>query len=110
MANYDERKIKGLDGVSEILTLPDCWEGTFEVERQGPAVDDFFAQMESDYYAGTNIANQTITETITESSGAVSQYRYEGVQLTLKNAGDWKGDDTVKQSIGFRASRRKKVV
>lgn len=104
---YDERKVRGMDGVTDHLTLPDCWEGDFEVERQNAEVDKFFATLESDYFAGQNIANMTITETITEASGAISQFRYENVQLTLKNAGEWKGDDTVKQSIGFFASRRK---
>jgi len=42
-------------------------------------------------------------------SGAVSQFRFEGVVLKLDDAGNWKGDSTVKQKLSFMASRRIKV-
>jgi len=106
---YEERKISGLDGVTDNLILPSCWEGSMDVERQDAELDSYFAQLENDYYAGSNITNQTITETISEPDGSVSQYRYEQVVLKLDTAGEWRGDDSVKQSISFMASRRKRV-
>lgn len=106
---YEERKISGLDGITDNLILPSCWEGSMDIERQDAQVDSYFAQLENDYYAGANTSNQTITETISEPDGSVSQYRYEQVQLRLDNAGEWRGDDSVKQAISFMASRRKRI-
>ncbi|HCA26554.1 MAG TPA: hypothetical protein DEP05_02745 [Betaproteobacteria bacterium] len=104
-----DHKVKGLDGITQHVRFYDGWSGSFEIERQGSMVDDYFAQLEADYYAGKSESNCTLTETITETSGAVSQYRYLGVLLKLDDAGAWKGDSTVKQKIAFMASRREKV-
>lgn len=107
--DINEQKIKGLDGITRHVRFPDGWSGTFMVERQGSEIDDYFAQIEANYYAGQNEQSCTITETITEVSGAVSQYRYVGVLLKLDDSGEWKGDSTVKMTISFVASRRMKV-
>lgn len=101
--------VKGLDGVSRPVRFFDGWEGGFDLERQDSTVDDYFAQLEANYYAGLNEAAVSITETITEVSGAVTQYRYLGVLLKLDDAGDKAGDSTVKQKLSFMASRRIKV-
>jgi hypothetical protein len=110
MPDTNEVKIKGLDGIVRFLSLPDGWRGTLEVERGDSVMDDYFAQLESQYYSGLNIQALTITQTVQEPGGNVSQYRYEGVVLKLDSAGSWKGDDSVKQKISFMASRRKKIL
>jgi hypothetical protein len=79
------------------------------VERQDSTLDDFWAQFEANYYAGISEQGMTLTETITEPSGAVSQYRYVEVLLKLEDAGSWEGDKTVKQKASFVAARRLKV-
>lgn len=104
-----DKKIKGLDGITRHLRFPDGWSGSFEIERQTSAVDDYFSQLEANYYAGLNELPITITETIQEVSGAVSQYRYLQVLLTLEEAGNFKGDDSVHQKLRFVAARRVKV-
>lgn len=100
---------KGLDGIVRHLILPDGWSGTFEFARQDAEVDRFFSRLENDYFAGLNIPAMTITETISEPTGARSQFRYEGVMLKLDDAGEWKGDSTVPQRISWVASRRRQV-
>jgi hypothetical protein len=87
----------------------DVCSGTFDLERQDSKVYDYLAQLEANYYAGLNEQPVTITETITEVSGAVTQYRYLGVLLRLDDAGDKAGDSTVKQRLSFTAQRRIKV-
>lgn|SRR5574340_754645 len=104
-----DQKVKGLDGITRHVRFPDGWSGTFSIERQDSTLDDYFAQLEANYYAGLNESSLTITETITEVSGAVTQYRFVGVLLRLDDAGDWEGDKTVKQKLSFVASRRIKV-
>lgn len=101
--------VKGLDGITRPLRFFDGWAGSFALERQGSTVDDYFTQLEANYYAGINEQPVSITETITEVSGAVSQYRYIGALLSFADGGAWSGDATVKQTINFVASRRIKV-
>lgn len=104
-----DQKVKGLDGITRHVRFPDGWAGSFDLERQDSTIDDYFAQLEANYYAGLNENPLTITETITEVNGSVSQYRFVGVLLKLDDAGDFKGDATVKQKVSFMASRRLKV-
>lgn len=101
--------IKGLDGIGRPVRFFQGWEGDFELERQDSQLDDYFAQIEANYYAGQNEATVSITETITEVNGAVTQYRYVGCLLTCDDAGDKTGEATIKQKISFEASRRVKV-
>lgn len=104
-----DQKIKGLDGITRHVRFPDGWSGAFDVTRSDSTIDDYFAQIEANYYAGLNEQPCTITETITEVSGAVTQYRYLQVLLKLDDAGQWQGDQTVKQKVSFVAARRVKV-
>ncbi len=104
-----EVKVKGLDGITRHVRFFDGWRGKFMVERADSTVDDYFAQLEANYYAGINEQPATLTETITEVSGAVTQYRYLKVLLKLDDAGEWKGDATVKQSLSFVAAQRLKI-
>ncbi|PHV13709.1 hypothetical protein CSQ90_27065 [Janthinobacterium sp. BJB303] len=104
-----DKKIKGLDGITRHLRFPDGWSGSFDLERQNNVVDDYFSTLEANYYAGLNESPATITETIQEVDGSVSQYRFLQVLLTLEDAGSFKGDDTVHQKVRFVAARRVKV-
>ena len=105
-----EQRINGLDGTVRPLILPNGWDGSFEIERSDSLVDDYFAAIEAAYYNGQTVQSATITETITESNGSVSQYRYTGVMLKFDGAGEWKGDNSVKLKVGFVAGRRLKVL
>lgn len=104
-----ETRVKGLDGVTRHVRFYDGWSGSFSVERADSVVDDYFAQLESNYYAGLNEQPATITETITEVNGSVTQYRYLNVLLKLDDAGSFAGDATVKQRLSFVSARRQKV-
>jgi len=104
-----EKKIKGLDGITRPVRFFDGWSGNIEVTRQDDTLDAYFAQLEEDYYNGLTEQGCTITETITEVDGSVSQYRYLGVLLKYDSAGNKSGDDTISQALSFMASRRKKV-
>ncbi len=103
-------KVKRLDGVTDSLRFFDVWSGSFDVERQDSIVEDYFIQLEANYFAGLNETPATALETITNPDGSMSQYRYERLMLSLDNAGDWKGDSSVKMSLAFEASRKKAVV
>lgn len=100
----------GLDGVNRFAELPAGWKGTIDMDRSDSTIDDYFAQAEADYYLGKIVQPATITETISEANGSVSQYRYIGVVFKFKEAGKKKGDDKVAQSIAWSASKRLKVL
>ena len=104
-----EVKVKGLDGVTRHARFWDGWRGSFAVERSDSTVDDYFAQLESNYYLGVNEQPATITETVTETNGSVTQWRYLNVLMKYDDAGSWAGDQTVKQKISFVAAQRQKI-
>ena len=100
---------KGIDGTNKYAELPIGWEGSFDLDRSNSQADDFFAGYEATYYAGGDPGVATITETINEANGAITQYRYNGVALKYAEAGSWKGDAKVTQRISFRCTARVKV-
>jgi hypothetical protein len=104
-----EIKVKGLDGITRHARFFDGWTGGFDIERSDSTVDDYFAQLEANYYAGINEQPGTITETITEANGNVTQYRFLNVLLKYDDAGNWAGDQTVKQKLSFVAAQRQKI-
>lgn len=107
---YNRIKSRPLNGPPLEAAIPDGWEGTITMDRQNSVVDDFFAAQEAGYFSGQNVLTATITETITEGNGGISQYRYTNVSLRFDEAGSKKGDDKIQQTIGFFASFRLKVL
>lgn len=83
------------------------WEGTFEVDRSNPTLDDFFAAKETARFSGQQPPVVTITEAITNVDNSVSRYRYEGVAMKLDNAGKKSSDEKVVQTVSYTAARRK---
>lgn len=100
---------KGLDGQTRYGVFPDGWKGSMDVDRLGAQLDTFWAQIEADFYNGVNILPGTITETIQEPDGSVSQFRYTGVMFDFKDAGSKVANQLVKQKLDFMAARRIKV-
>ena len=89
--------------------IPLGWSGTFNLERLDSTVDDYFAADENGYYTGVKPNSiVTITQSIQENVG-VTIYRFTGVALKFEDAGEWRGDQKVMQSLSFKSSRRLKV-
>ena len=103
---YNRIKSKPLNGINLEAAVPEGWEGTITLDRKDNAVDAFFAAQEAGYYAGQNVLTASITETISEADGSVSQYRYTNVSLRFDEAGNKQGDNKIEQRIGFFASQR----
>lgn len=106
---YDELKSKGLDGNPRNAVLPDGHRIMFQVDRAGPELDNYFAGREEAYFNGGIVPNVSITETITELSGAVSIFRYTDVALRLTSGGSWKGNAITTQTLEGIAARRRKI-
>lgn len=103
---YHEIDSTALDAIHRHEDIPAGWQGTLELDRKDNSVDAYFARQEANFYAGLRQARLTITETINEQDGSVSQYRYEGVKIKLEDAGGWRGNDKRVMRIGFNAERK----
>ncbi|OCJ12470.1 hypothetical protein A6U86_05460 [Rhizobium sp. AC27/96] len=107
--NTKELDSKGLDGINRLASIPDTWSGDLSVDRASSVLDDYFAQVEATYFATGTLNALRITETITETNGTITQYRYDGVALAYADAGTFTGDAYVKQKLNWKASKRIKV-
>ena len=99
-------KIVGINGIVDFLELPHGWKGTIDIDRQNPALDQYIATFEANYYSGVNITGASITQTIEEVAGGTTQWRFNGVMFKLSEGGVWKGDAQVKQKLEWVASKR----
>ncbi|HVJ54875.1 MAG TPA: hypothetical protein VM689_20615 [Aliidongia sp.] len=86
--------------------IPDGWSGSFSFDRVGRQLDDLFAQMEQSYWASGQLFNFSVTETIQEVDGSISQYRFQNMAVKLESGGIFKGDGKVDMKLSFRCSRR----
>lgn len=105
----DNETRMGMDGVTRALVSPTGWKGSFEVDRMSSSIEDWWAGVEAAYFAGQNIPSGTITETISNPDGSISQYRYTGVVFDLNDLGSREPSKVIKQKLGFVASRRVKA-
>jgi hypothetical protein len=99
----------GIDGVCRYVEVPGGWEGTLEIDRAGPELDQAIAYLEGLYYAGQPVPYSTITETISEISGKITVWRFTNVAIKGDDLGSWKGDAKVTQKLGWKASFRTQV-
>ena len=115
ITNFDAKQIvtdlksRPLNGPPLHAYLPDGWEGSFDYDRADSRLDDYFSQLEVNFYSGLGLEQVIIQQTIREVSGAVTQYRFDRVALKLDSAGAWKADSKVETKLGFMASTRTKV-
>ncbi len=102
-------RVDRIDGTQLAAELPKGWDGHFEMERGGSAVDDFIAKIEAAYNSGAQVAAGTLYQYVTEADGSVSTYQFDGVVFKLASAGTWKGDQSVKQRLEFFGSSRRRI-
>jgi len=102
-------RISRLDGNQMGAELPKGWEGQFEVERGNTAVDDLIATAEQTFYNGEQPALGTLYQYVTEPDGSTTTFQFDSVVFKLPNAGQWKGDASVKQRLEFFSARRRRV-
>jgi len=106
---YQKLQSRGLDGTKRTRNLPDGHSGSFKIDRADSTAEDYFLEQEANFFAGLNPDTVTITQTISEANGSVSQYQFTGVTLSLEDAGSWAGLEKVNQVINFDATRKIKV-
>jgi hypothetical protein len=103
-------KVIAMDGTVRHPKFHQGWSGSFVLQRSNNVMDNYIALQEASYYQGTDQIPMTITETITEVDGSLSQYQYTNVVIVLDDAGNWSGTEIVRQRITFMASRKLELV
>lgn len=101
-------KLKSVDITGRIRhrTIPDGHELTFDVDRQDPTYEQYFAAREANFFAGLPPEAIFVTQTITNLDGSVSQYQYADMDLAPEDDGNWKGQDKVAQRFTAQAGRK----
>lgn len=99
----------GIDGVCRYRAIPGGWEGTLEIDRASPALDQAIATLEQLYYAGGVVPYSTITEVISELDGSTTSWQFTHVDFAVEDLGSWKGDSKVSQRLAWKASFRRQV-
>jgi len=103
-------KVIAMDGTVRHPKFHEGWSGSFMLQRSDNSMDNYIALQEASYYQGADQVPMTITQTITEVDGSISQYQYTNVVINLDDSGTWTGTDIVKQSVSFMASRKLELV
>lgn len=103
-----DKKIS-MDGVVRHPKFHQGWSGSFSLQRSSNFMDSYIAQQEARYNLGLDQIPVTITETITEENGSLSQYQYTRAVLTLEDAGNYSGTEIAVQKVGFVAARKLRV-
>lgn len=103
--NVIQETTKALDGITRHLNIPGGWDASFEFERTSSAIDDYIIGVENAYYAALTIPLITISFSITEANGGISQYQLIGCVPQYEDGGTWKSDGYVTQKVMFKASQ-----
>ena len=98
-----------IDGTTRFPKFHLGWKGSFVYQRNSDVLDQYIALQEANYYLGVDQLPGTITQTITEANGSVSQYSYSNVVLILENGGTWTGTDIVTQNFSWQGSRKQQL-
>ncbi len=81
--------------------IPQGGTGTLNIKRVDATLEAFQAAFEANFYAGAPQLKGTVTETIANPDGSVSQFQLQGVSLMVEDLGTWKGETAVSQQIKF---------
>jgi len=109
-SDTDNRTSVSINGNVLPVPLPMGVSGSFDLDRTSPALEEYWQSFEDQYYKGENILSSTITVTVNEANGSVSQYILTGIMFDNPTYGTWSGDNIVAQTISFRGSRIEKIV
>jgi hypothetical protein len=102
-------RVDRIDGTHLAAELPKGWEGAFEMERGNSAVDDFIARAEQLFNDGGAVPQGALFQYVAEPDGSTSTFQFDGAVFRLAQAGQWRGDQSVKQRLEFFAASRRRV-
>lgn len=98
-----------LDGSDLFDTRYQGWNLTFEYDRQNGRMDRYFADREARQRSGLPKGVLTITQTVQERDGSITQFRFTGVELKQDSSGSYQRDQKTTGRITGMAGRRELV-
>lgn len=98
-------KSVALDGKTRYAELPEGWEMDLDFDRADAGLMDYMARNEDIYLNGGRPGIITVSATVNEVDGSVSQYQLTGGAMKLTNGGTFKGNDKVPQKAAIVFSR-----
>lgn len=102
----EKRRVQFLDGNVVPLSFPQGYKGSFSIVREDATIDTYFALKEAAYYNKVDVLNVTITQSVTETDGSITQYQFTQCDLVLDDAGKYMNNQEVIQKVSFEAKRR----
>lgn len=99
----------GMDGVVRRAHLPQGGTITITMDRNDSQLWDWWAAYTAAYRTGSRLPQCFIGCVIREPSGAVTEYRFENVSLSVEDLGTFSGDEKVQQTISARFGNFVKV-
>ncbi|MCM2537992.1 hypothetical protein [Burkholderia glumae] len=103
-------KSVGIGGRILHRTVPDGHALSFELDRQDPSYEQYFADVEAAYFAGLPPSAIFLTQTINNLDGSISQYQYLDMALAPDDDGNWEGQAKVPQKFSAQAGRKIRLV
>jgi hypothetical protein len=107
--NSDVKDETAIDGKTRHPLFLFGWTGSAVFQRGSNFIDTYFANRERNYYLGGDQINLTVTQTIKEVNGSISQYQFTGLILQMDDGGMYSGTEIVKQTLSWKCSRRLKL-
>lgn len=104
--NVEKKSVPFLDGNVIPVSFQMGYKGNFNIVRQNATLDTYFALKEAAYYNKTDIPSVTITQSVVESDGSITQYQFTQCDLTLNDAGKYSNNSEVIQAVSYEAKRR----
>jgi len=95
-----------MDGITLFPKFHLGWTGNLTYLRTSDALDRYIALQEAEFRLGIDQRPATITKTVKEANGSLSQYIYGNVVISITNGGRWSGTDVVTQTATWKASTR----
>jgi len=87
------------------INLPNGWQGSFELDRNGNGFDALIGRDEATYWATGDFGTGDLFQFVSEPDGSTTTWHFVGISYKLKG-GQWMSDGVVKQTLEFVASQR----
>ena len=87
------------------INLPNGWQGSFDLDRNGNGFDALIGRDEAGYWATGQFGTGDLFQYVTEPDGSRSTWHFTQISYKLKG-GRWASDSVVKQTLEFVASQR----
>ncbi|NHN85891.1 hypothetical protein GOB93_14745 [Acetobacter musti] len=89
--------------------LPAGWRGQVTFIRDAGSFDALTASIEANFLDGCVVNTGALFQYIREPDGSQSTFEFAGLTFRAENTGAYQASGVVRQTLGFTASRRRKL-